>query len=342
MASRQFSTHYSRRLSTCAAFLCALLLSSLCFAAPKVQPPLLAMRGMQIAIIEGQVLAIDSQSSIIDFEVKRLHGGTMPLGRQRIRMNADSAARLHGEIDYILGVLAQVQDLKRPGQSKAAKVAELFVYDGAAPAIWLAGDEIRALFAPEHVKIEKQSSYASELLAKITSTPDPQLADLYSAELLSNQPLRAALSARQSQSLLAMSSNLALRAQTRTRILLSSSNHALKLSPAEISAQAQRVLAQQPLNSDESFDSTAALTLAALTYFVDQKEPPRDLAVPLIERFIDSDHAAILEQSARILLRIAPERLEALIQKRLRYSLLPRQSRALLVQFQKLVQTQQK
>ena len=100
------------------------------------------------------------------------------------------------------------------------------------------------------------------------------------------------------------------------------------------------MLAQQAINSDESFDSTTALTVAALTYFVDQKEPPKDLPVTLIERFIESDHAAILEQSARLMLRIAPERLAVLVEKRLLYSLLPRQSRAILVQYKKLMQAQ--
>ena len=264
----------------------------------------------------------------------------MSLGKHKVRLNADSALRLHGDIDYLLGLVAQVQDPKRQGQSKEAKIAELFVYEGAAPALWLANDEARGLFAPAHAIEEAKSSYADTLLEKISTTPDPQLADLYSAELLSNQPLRAALSAKQSQRLLDLVTDNRLRQQTRTRIFLASSNHYLKLPASAVSEQAHRVLAQQPINSDESFDSTTALTLAALRYFADQKDTPRDLQIAMVERFIDSDNAAVLEQSVRLLMRIAPKRLEALIARRLLYSLLPRQSRAILRQYQALLHAQ--
>ena len=83
------------------------------------------------------------------------------------------------------------------------------------------------------------------------------------------------------------------------------------------------------------FDNSTELLLAALRHFSNKIELAGTLPPDVLTKYLRSSHPAIVEASVRLLQRVAPNEVDHLVAQALDYTLLNRDARSVLVEFQR-------
>jgi hypothetical protein len=311
-----------------------LLAATSALAAPHVKPPLVAIRDYSAVVLQGQVLSLDAANSTVGFQIERGINAERAAASVNIRIPPAALSLLGAKTDYLFVVIDEHNDPKNPGTKIPLETPELLVYDGAGPAIYLASDQTRALFEDSHKAVEASANYKAQLLAGLNDV-DSQLADLYCAELITRVDLRAALTPAEIEALMRSVSNEALRPETRARILDAAASHFFAASPEQTATAALAVLAQVPNVGAGGLENTDILAISALNYFNNSMDVPKNVPSELLLPFIKSPQPAIAETSLRILVRTEPSRVDQFVADALRYSLLPREARLILMRHRK-------
>ena len=308
--------------------------TSVVVAAPQVNPPLSEIRQRGNVTVEGKLVGIDNPTSTIRFRVDRTIRGEFKHGVTRVLVPQETLALFSSQVTYVLVLVVLAPDPKSKAMT-LVDVPTLFVAEGAAPAIYLATPEARELFDEKHALLEGTPAYKSHLLAQLKN-PDPQLVELFCAELLLRAEIRTDLSAAESSAVLDLVKNDMLRPPTRARILLAASNQFFDVAKPEVDLQSISVLRHLPSNVALSgFDNSTELLLAALRHFSNKIELAGTLPPDVLTKYLRSSHPAIVEASVLLLQRVAPNEVDHLVAQALDYTLLNRDARSVLVEFQR-------
>lgn len=299
-------------------------------AAPRVKPPLEAIRRDDVASVIGHLVALDATKGQFNFQVTRVIAGSATLGTATIAASADIISRLAPKIDYTLLVLNRMVDAKKPERIISLDVWQLFDIEGASPPIFLTSEKNSALFDPAHLALERSANYLAAVLDDLNSK-DVQLVDLSSAEILYSQARRAALTAADSAKLLALIARTDLRGITRARVLSAASAGNIKTDIAKLDQLAKQVLLKTPSGPLPWIDSQDELVFAALNHFTRQVHATSAVKVEDLSRWLQSPNPALVEQAAVLALRIDPKDAADAIRAALNYSLLPRDARSTLL-----------
>ena len=322
--SRSFLHAFSFSLLYCFGF------STLAGAAPRVKPPLEAVRRDDVSSVIGHLAAVDAAKGQFEFQVTRVIAGSAALGKATIAASADILSRLAPETDYTLLVLDRMVDPKKPGRIISLDVWQLFDIEGASPPIFLTSEKNSALFDPAHLALERSANYLTLVLNDLSSD-DVQLVDLSTAEIIYSEARRAALSSADSAKLLALIARTDLRGITRARVLSAASAGNINVDLAQLDQLARQVLLNTQYGQLPWIDSQDELVFAALNHFTRQVHATSAVKVDDLSRWLQSPNPALVEQAAVLALRIDPDNAADAIRVALNYSLLPRDARSTLL-----------
>lgn len=298
-------------------------------AAPKVKPPLEAVRRDDVSSVIGRLVSVDAAKGQFDFQVTRIISGEASLGQATIAASADIVARLAPEIDYTLLVLYRATDPKKPGRVISLDVWQLFDTEGASPPIFLTSEKNSALFEPAHIEIERSANYLTSLLNDLNAK-DVQLVDLSTAEIIYSESRRDALTPSDAAKLIAVIARTDLRGITRARVLSAASSGSIVAELSQLDQLAKQVLLSAPLGQLPWIDSPDELVFAAFNHFTRQVHATSALKVADFSRWLQSPNPALVEQSAILALRIDPDDAADAIRVALNYALLPKDARSTL------------
>jgi hypothetical protein len=313
---------------------CFFALSSLCVcmdasAAPRVKPPLEAVRRDDVSSVIGHLEALDVAKGQFEFQVTRVIAGSAALGKANIAASADILSRLAPATDYTLVVLDRRVDPKKPGRVIALDVWQLFDLEGASPPIFLTSETNTALFEAAHVEVERSAGYLSQLLNDLRSA-DVQLVDLSTAEIIYSDSRIAALTPADSAKLIAVIARTDLRGITRARVLSAASAGNITAESSLLDQLAKQVLLNTPTGQLPWIDSQDELVFAALNHFTRQVGTTSAVKVADLSRWLQSPNPALVEQAALLALRINPNDAVSAMRDALNYALLPRDARSTL------------
>ncbi len=295
-------------------------------AAPKVKPPLEAVRRDDVSSVIGHLLAADAVKGQFDFQVTRVIAGKASLGKAIIAASADIVSRLAPDTDYTLLVLDRTTDPKKPERIIALEVWRLFDIEGASPPIFLTSEKSTALFEPAHAEFERSANYLAALLNDLSSD-DAQRIDLSTAEIIYSASRRAALTPSDTAKLIAVIARTDLRGITRARVLSAASAGNITADPSAIDQLAKQVLQSAPTGQLPWIDSQDELVFAALNHFTRQVEATSVVKVAELSRWLQSPNPALVEQAAGLAVRIDPLAAAGAIRVALDYALLPKDAR---------------
>ncbi len=298
-------------------------------AAPRVKPPLEAVRRDDVSSVIGHLEAVDVAKGQFEFQVTRVIAGPAALGKATITASTDILARLAPETDYTLIVLDRLLDPKKPGRVMALEVWQLFDLEGASPPIFLTSEANTALFEAAHIEVERGADYLSLLLDDVRSG-DVQRVDLATAEIIYSDSRIAQLTSKQATELLAVIARTDLRGITRARVLSAASAGNIAAGTSELDQLAKQVLIGTPTGQLPWIDSQDELVFAALNHFTRQVRVTNVVKVADVSRWLQSPNPALVEQSALLALRISPNDAANAIRTALSYALLPRDARSTL------------
>lgn len=320
------------RLFFHAASLTALLCFGYCTfaaAAPRVKPPLEAIRRDDVSSVIGHLVAVDPATGQFEFQVTRVITGEAGLGKATIAASADILSRLAPETDYTLLVLNRMADPKKPGRIISLEIWQLFDIEGASPPIFLTSEKSTALFEPSHLELERSANYLASLLNDLSSE-DVQLVDLSSAEIIYSSSRRAALTPSDTAKLIALIARTDLRGITRARVLSAASAEIISADMSTLDQLAKQVLLSAPIGQLPWIDSQDELVFAALNHFTRQVHVTTAVKVADFSRWLQSPNPAVVEQAAVLALRIDRDAAAEAINVALNYALLPKDARSTL------------
>lgn len=315
--------------------LSALLCFSVCTvanAAPRVKPPLEAVRRDDVSSVIGRLVSADAAHGQFEFQVSRVIAGQAATGKVTIAANADILSRLAPETDYTLLVLDRIFDPKKPGRVIPLDVWRLFDLEGASPPIFLTTENSTALFDPAHAEFERSANYLASVVNDLSSS-DVQLVDLSTAEIIYSDALRAALTPSDKAKLVAIIGRTDLRGITRARVLSALSSGGIDADSATLDQLAKQVLLSAPTGQLPWVDSQDELVFAALNHFSRQVQISNVLKVADISRWLQSPNPALVEQAATLAVRIDPNGATDAFRVALNYALLPNDARSTLKVF---------
>jgi len=320
------------------AFFHALVLTALfCFgfctlanAAPRVKPPLEAVRRDDVSSVIGHLVTADAAKGQFEFQVTRVIAGEAALGKATIAASADILSRLAPDTDYTLVVLDRMVDPKKPGRIIPLEVWRLFDVEGASPPIFLTSEKSTALFDPAHLDFERSANYLAAVVNDLNSD-DVQLVDLSTAEIIYSEPRLAALSPADTAKLIALIGRADLRGITRARVLSAASSGNISVDTSALDQLAKQVLQSAPTGQLPWIDSQDELVFAALNHFTRQVQVSSVVKVADLSRWLQSPNPALVEQAAGLAVRIDPVTAAGAIRVALNYALLPKDARSTLL-----------
>ena len=297
--------------------------------APRVKPPLEALRRDDVSSVIGHINSIDTAKGQFDFEVTRVIAGSAAVGKATILASTDILSRLAPKTDYTLLVLHRMVDPRKPGRVIELDVWQLFDLEGASPPIFLTSEANSALFEAGHLEIERSANYLSQLLNDLSSD-DVQLVDLAAAELIYSDSRIAELTPVQAAKLLALVERADLRGITRARVLSAASAGNISVDASALDQLARQVLLGASSGQLPWIDSQDELVFAALNHFTRQVSATSVVKVADLSRWLQSPNPALVEQAALLALRINPNDAVGAMRTALNYALLPRDARSTL------------
>lgn len=298
-------------------------------AAPRVKPPLEAVRRDDVSSVIGRLASIDAAKGQFEFEVTRVIAGSAELGTATIAASADILSRLAPETNYTLLVLDRMFDPKKPERIISLEIWQLFDIEGASPPIFLTSEKNTALFDPAHLALERSPSYLATVLTDLSSN-DVQLVDLSTAEIVYSEARRASLTSADTAKLIAVIGRTDLRGITRARVLSMASAGNITAETTQLDQLAKQVLLNTPHGQLPWIDSQDELVFAALNHFTRQVHATTVIKVADFSRWLQSPNPALVEQAAVLALRINSEDAADAIRIALNYSLLPKDARSAL------------
>ncbi len=301
-------------------------------AAPRVKPPLEAVRRDDVSSVIGHLVLSDHAKGQFEFQVTRVIAGQAAIGKVTIGASADIVSRLAPETDYTLLVLDRVFDPKKPGRVIPLDVWRLFDLEGASPPIFLTNESNTALFDPAHADFERSANYLASVVNDLSSS-DVQLVDLSTAEIIYNDALMAALTPSDKAKLVAIIGRADLRGVTRARVLSAASSGGIDTDRASLDQLAKQVLLSAPTGQLPWIDSQDELVFAALNHFSRQVQISNALKVADLSRWLQSSNPALVEQAATLAVRIDPNAAADALRVALSYALLPKDARSTLKVF---------
>lgn len=301
-------------------------------AAPRVKPPLEAVRRVDVSSVIGRLVSADAAQGQFEFQISRVIAGEAVIGKVTIAASADILSRLAPETDYTLIVLHRVFDPKKPGRIIPLEVWRLFDLEGASPPIFLTTESNTALFDPAHADLERSANYLASLVNDLSSS-DVQLVDLSTAEIIYSDALRAALTPSDKAKLVAVIGRTDVRGITRARVLSAASSGGIDVDNATLDQLAKQVLLSAPTGQLPWIDSQDELVFAALNHFSRQVQMSTELKVADISRWLQSPNPALVEQAATLAVRIDANAAADAFRVALNYALLPKDARSTLKVF---------
>lgn len=298
-------------------------------AAPRVKPPLEAVRRDDVSSVIGHLKTVDAAKGQFEFTVTRIIAGPAALGTATIAASADILSRLAPETDYTLLVLDRKVDPKKPARIVSLEVWQLFDIEGASPPIFLTSEKNSALFDPAHLTLERSANYLALLLNDLSSD-DVQLVDLSTAEIIYSESRRAALTPADSAKLIALIARTDLRGITRARVLSAASAEIIETDKTQLDQLAKQILLSAPTSQLPWIDSQDELVFAALNHFTRQVHATSVVNVSNLSRWLQSPNPALVEQAAVLAMRINSSDAADAIRVALSYALLPRDARSTL------------
>ncbi len=298
-------------------------------AAPRVKPPLEAIRRDDVSSVIGRLVSADAAHGQFEFHVSRVIAGEAATGKVTIGASADILSRLAPETDYTLLVLDRVFDPKKPGRIIPLEVWRLFDLEGASPPIFLTTENSTALFDPAHADLERSTNYLASVVNDLSST-DVQLVDLATAEIIYSDARRDALTPSDTAKLIALIGRTDLRGITRARVLSAASVGGIVAESAELDQLAKQILRSAPTGQLPWIDSQDELVFAALNHFSRQVQVSNAVKVIELSRWLQSPNPALVEQAATLAVRIDPNAAADAIRVALNYALLPKDARSTL------------
>lgn len=296
-------------------------------AAPRVKPPLEAVRRDDVSSVIGHLASVEATKGQFEFQVTRVIAGSAALGKATIAASADILSRLAPETDYTLLVLDRMVDAKKPGRIISLEVWQLFDIEGASPPIFLTNEKNSALFDPAHLALEGSANYLMLLLNDL-SAKDAQLVDLSTAEIIYSESRRAALTPADSAKLISVIARNDLRGITRARVLSAASAEIIEADKDQLDQLAKQILLSAPTGALPWIDSQDELVFAALNHFSRQVHLTSVVKVADLSRWLQSPNPALVEQAAVLAARINPDDAAKAIRVALSYALLPRDARS--------------
>lgn len=312
-------------LSLCAVTWAGLMFATGAAAARDIQPPLVALRAPASNLVAARVVAVRGQPPALRVTVTETLRGRP---RDALYINVPEALPARVEVggDYLL-VYGDLEPIRgKRGSFAQGEEGSLASVDGAAPAIYRDTPALRALLHEDHAEVEASADYKAIVLAGL-ALADPQLHDLWAAELAYRGHLLEALDASDHARIAGFVASADSHPAARARLLRAAMVHAPLLGDWYRDV-ARGILTHERVDSGSGllpFDEVVHVAFEIV------RRDPRPLEPTVLARWTRAG-APLLAEHALLKLRAqAPEAERALIAAALEEHLLPAATRALLV-----------
>jgi hypothetical protein len=206
--------------------------------------------------------------------------------------------------------------------------AQLLSLPGAEPVLFLDNIENRALVGEQQEVRERNAGYLQTVLSGLTSD-DPQLADLWSAELTLRSDLLARLSDTQRDTIKSRVADESLFPATRARLLYVCARSADAYGANWLTDRAAKIISTEAVFTVRGARNRAELTFAA--FDVLDRYPQIAIPVESLSRWLQGDNAGLAERALLALRQRQPDAERALIQRALAQTFLNTDVRTFLI-----------
>jgi hypothetical protein len=295
------------------------ILSSHAAWAARLKPPVETLLKAG-TLVEAQWLAEQNDAASVRFKLLRCISACTPEVPTEFSVAMDANYRGLGQAGnaYIVHFNDTVKTFGGAPKrfNRDISSARLTSIEGAEPALFLANAEIRALF-----DTRRPAPTLPATLAQLKHA-DPQLADLYSAELAYRDSFRSQLSSADFDAIEAAINSPALWTVTRARLLAWLGT----LAPERAIQRAIAIIQREPMTRGLN-NPDAGLVLAAFAILPSNKPAP-GLQVADLRRWLGAEQISVAENAAIAIRAIAPEQERLEVEKLLQRTLISANSRA--------------